>query len=115
MPKGRAARMLGAVLLVALMTGPSIAQTGGMPAEIERRLAELGAVVNPPETAKLYRPLQQTEPYAGVKVTRDIKYGAHERHVLDVFASEAPAAGPRRRRPVRPFAAPFARRTRSRP
>lgn len=87
--------MLGAVLLVALMTGPSIAQTGGMPAEIERRLAELGAVVNPPETAKLYRPLQQTEPYAGVKVTRDIKYGAHERHVLDVFASEAPAAGPR--------------------
>ena len=64
-------------------------------ATIERKLAELGAVINPPETAKLYGPLQPKEPYQGVKVTRDIKFGTDERHLLDVFVPEAPAASPR--------------------
>ena len=41
------------------------AQTTGMPSEIEWKLAELGAVINPPETAKLYAPLQEKEPYQG--------------------------------------------------
>jgi len=66
-----------------------------MPSEIEWKLAELGPVVNPAETAKLYAPLQEKEPYRGVKVTRDVKYGADERHALDVFVSEQPAAAPR--------------------
>ena len=66
-----------------------------MPDDIEGKLAELGAVINPPETAKLYGPLQPKEPYQGVKVTRDIKYGTDERHLLDVFVPEAPAASPR--------------------
>jgi len=46
-----------------------------MPAEIEAKVAALGAVINPPETAKLYAPLQEKEPYHGVKVARDLKYG----------------------------------------
>ena len=66
-----------------------------MPSEIERKLAELGAVINPPETAKLYAPLQETEPYQGIKVTRDLKYGTDERHALDVFAPEQASAVPR--------------------
>jgi triacylglycerol lipase len=66
-----------------------------MPAEIETRLAELGAVVNPPETAKLYAPLQEKEPYAGVKVERDLKSGTDERHALDLFVPEEPARAPR--------------------
>jgi triacylglycerol lipase len=94
MPKRRT-HILGAALLLALTAGSGAAQSGGMPGDIERRLAELGAVINPPETAKLYRPLQPKEPYQGVKVTRDIKIGADERHLLDVFVPEAPAAGPR--------------------
>jgi triacylglycerol lipase len=36
----------------------------------------------------LYTPLHETEPYAGVAVTRDLKYGEHERHRLDVFAPQ---------------------------
>lgn len=95
MLKGRSAPVLGAALLLALMAAPGAAQTGGMPGAIERKLAELGAVINPPETAKLYGPLQPKEPYAGVKVTRDIKYGTDERHLLDVFVPEAPATSPR--------------------
>ena len=66
-----------------------------MPSEIEWKLAELGAVINPPETAKLYAPLQEKEPYQGIKVTRDLKYGPDDRHALDVFVSEQAASVPR--------------------
>jgi acetyl esterase/lipase len=95
MPKRRSRHVLGAALLLALTVVPGAAQTGGMPSDIEWKLAELGSVINPPETAKLYAPLQPKEPYQGVKVTRDIKYGPHERHLLDVFVPEGPAASPR--------------------
>ena len=96
-------RVLPAFLLLALLLAPgrpAHAQASGMPAEIEAKLAELGAVINPPETAKLYTALQETEPYQGVKVTRDLKYGTDERNALDVFAPEQldslPAEEPRR-------------------
>ena len=42
----------------------------------------------PPGAAKLYRPLQPTPPYPGVKVERDIKYFDDDRTVLDVFSPE---------------------------
>ena len=93
--KRRGTRLLGAMLLLALAITPAAAQTGGMPSEIAAKLAGLGPVINSPETAKLYGPLHAKEPYAGVKVTRDVKYGPHERHLLDVFVPETPAAGPR--------------------
>ena len=86
------------LLLLALLLAPvrpGHAQQSGMPAEIESKLAGLGAVINPPETAKLYTALQETEPYQGVKITRDLKYGTDERHALDVFAPEQPSAAPR--------------------
>jgi acetyl esterase/lipase len=95
MLKGRSAHVLGAALLLALTAAPGAAQTGGMPGDIERKLSELGAVINPPETAKLYGPLQPKEPYQGIKVARDLKFGTDERHQLDVFVPEAPAANPR--------------------
>jgi acetyl esterase/lipase len=90
-------RALSAFLVVALLllapASPISAQS--MPSEIEQKLAELGAVINPPETAKLYAPLQETEPYQGIKVTRDLKYGSDERHALDVFAAEPASTAPR--------------------
>lgn len=95
MPKGLRAAMLSVALLVALTGAPAFAQTSGMPSEIEWKLAELGAVINPPETAKLYAPLQEKEPYQGVKVERDIKYGPDARNALDLFVPEQPAAAPR--------------------
>jgi triacylglycerol lipase len=92
-------RVLPAFLLLALLllapARPAHAQESGMPSEIERKLAELGAVIDPSETAKLYVPLQETEPYQGIKVTRDLKYGTDERHALDVFAPEQASAVPR--------------------
>ncbi|HEX6000541.1 MAG TPA: alpha/beta hydrolase [Hyphomicrobiaceae bacterium] len=93
---GSGAAILSVALLLALTTVPGAAQTpGGMPSDIEWKLAKLGAVINPPETAKLYAPLQQKEPYPGVNVTRDVAYGSDARHRLDLFVPEASAATPR--------------------
>ncbi len=65
-----------------------------MPDEIAWKLQELGQVIDPPKTAALYAPLQQKEPYQGVKVERDVKYGAADRNLLDVFTPET-ASSPR--------------------
>jgi acetyl esterase/lipase len=60
-----------------------------VPPGIEAQLRQIGRVVAPAPTAALYAPLQQHEPYAGVKVARGESYGTDERHLLDVFAPEA--------------------------
>jgi triacylglycerol lipase len=44
--------------------------------------------------SRIYASLQEREPYTGVRVTRDLYYGAHARHRLDVFGPED--AGPAR-------------------
>jgi acetyl esterase/lipase len=62
--------------------------SGTMPADIAAKIRAIGPVIDPPATAAIYAPLHPREPYAGVKVTRDIKYGPDERHALDVFAPE---------------------------
>jgi acetyl esterase/lipase len=87
--------ILCAILPLVAFGSGAPAQTTGMPSEIGWKIAELGAVINPPETAKLYAPLQEKEPYQGIKVTRDLKYGPDERHALDVFVSEQAASTPR--------------------
>jgi triacylglycerol lipase len=77
--------------LVALVSSHSIA--GELPQEVRDAVQKVGPVINVPETAKLLAPLQRKEPYVGVAVTRDEKYGSDERHRLDVFRSNdaAPA------------------------
>jgi acetyl esterase/lipase len=65
-----------------------------MPEEIAWKLLELGHVVELPNTARLYAPLQQKEPYQGVKVERDAKYGPADRNLLDVFTPDS-ASSPR--------------------
>lgn len=66
--------------------------SGRMPADIAARVRAIGPVIDPPATAAVYAPLHPREPYAGVKVTRDIKYGGDDRHALDVFTPEGAAA-----------------------
>jgi acetyl esterase/lipase len=61
--------------------------TGAMPSEIETALRDIGPRVEGQRTAALYAPLQPKEPYQGVSVARDVSYGWHERHVLDVFTA----------------------------
>jgi triacylglycerol lipase len=72
--------------------------------EIRARLRALGEDASMEamfETGALYEPYHEHEPYAGVRVTRDLAYGPHLRQRLDVFASD-PA--PAELRPVIVFA-----------
>lgn len=98
-------RWIAAPLALALAagcaTGPDVppprAVVSQVPPAIAEQLKKIGPVVAPPATAALYAPLQQREPYTGVRVVRDLAYGPHERHRLDVFrplASFGSAAKP---------------------
>lgn len=78
-----------AVLASLIAASAAHAQQGPMPEDIAWKLIEIGRTVDPPKTAALYAPLQQKEPYAGVKIERDVKYGPAERNLLDVFTPEA--------------------------
>ncbi len=40
------------------------------------------------ESQRLYAPYQETGPYKGLSVSRDVAYGDHERHRLDIFRSD---------------------------
>src|SRR5438132_14017366 len=81
--------LVGAALLLA---SPALAQQSPMPADIAAKLIELGRVIDPPKTGALYIPLHEKEPYSGVKIERDVKYGPAERNLLDVFMPATNAA-----------------------
>jgi acetyl esterase/lipase len=93
-----ATRFATAALLGAGLIFPTIA-LAQMPSDIAQKIAALGRVVDPENTGKIYAPLQEKEPYAGVKVMRDVKYGSDARNVVDIFVPETGAAG----RPVLMF------------
>jgi acetyl esterase/lipase len=82
---------LALAALVAAVTAAA-AQPSPMPSDIAAKLADMGRVIDPPKTAALYAPLQEKEPYPGVRIERDIKYGTAERNLLDVFMPEAASA-----------------------
>jgi acetyl esterase/lipase len=77
------------IAAVVVIAGPAWGQESPMPEELAWKLLEIGRVVDPSQTAPLYAPLQQKEPYQGVKTERDVKYGPADRHLLDVFMPEA--------------------------
>lgn len=85
--------MLRACLLGAIFALAPFGATAQMPPDIAAKIKEIGRVIDVPKTAAIYAPLQQKEPYAGVKVTRDLKYGPDARNALDVFTPEN-ATGP---------------------
>ena len=91
-------RIALAALLGAGLTFPTIA-LAQMPPDIAEKIAAMGRVVDPENTGKIYAPLQEKEPYTGVKVMRDVKYGDDARNVVDIFVPESGAAG----RPVLMF------------
>jgi acetyl esterase/lipase len=82
----------GLAIIVALLASNAWAQQAPMPEDLAWKLLELGRVIDPPKTAALYAPRQEKEPYQGVKVERDVKYGSADRHLLDVFVPEANSA-----------------------
>ncbi|WP_334374615.1 alpha/beta hydrolase [Bradyrhizobium sp. AZCC 1719] len=106
------------VVVAAMLANAAEAQRSPMPEHIARTLLELGRVIDPPKTAELYAPLQEKEPYQGVKVERDVKYGPADRNLLDIFLPETAASarpvlifvhggafvgGNKRRTPTSPF------------
>jgi acetyl esterase/lipase len=96
--QGNGARVAIAALLGAGLMFPTMA-LAQMPPDIAEKVAALGRVVDPENTGKIYAPLQEKEPYAGVKVNRDVKYGSDARNVVDIFVPEISVAG----RPVLMF------------
>lgn len=93
-----AGRSAIAALIGAAVLAPAAA-LAQMPPDIAARVAALGRVVDPENTAKIYGPLQEKEPYAGIKVVRNVAYGAHPRQVVDIFTPESGAGA----RPVLMF------------
>ncbi|MEI7976049.1 MAG: alpha/beta hydrolase [Betaproteobacteria bacterium] len=67
--------------------GPDYVKTANqVPVDVEKRLREIGPISAPEPTRPLYAPLQPVEPFANIVVKRDLRYGAAERHRLDVFS-----------------------------
>jgi acetyl esterase/lipase len=60
-----------------------------VPTLISAELVKIGRVVAPPPTEVLYRPLHEKEPYAQIKVVRNVRYGTDARNLLDVFSSQS--------------------------
>jgi dienelactone hydrolase len=79
---------------IMLISGSSFAQ---VPPDIAAGIRKIGPVVDAPNTAKLYAPLfgDMKEPYADVKVVRDISYGPDPLNRLDVFTPQAAQPGGR--------------------
>jgi len=74
--------------IAVLLTSAASAQPVPMSEDLVWKLLELGRVIDPPKTAALFAPMQQKEPYQGVKTEREVKYGPGDRHLLDVFTPE---------------------------
>lgn len=74
-----------------------------VPPNIESELKKIGQIVDPPCTAKLYRPLMPandvnssaTPLYPGITIARDVSFGPNPKDIVDVFtADKGPASRP---------------------
>ena len=93
-------QLLGVLLAVSLA---AVAAKAQVPADIEAGLVKMGHIVDPPCTAKLYRPLMPanditndaTPLYPGITVVRDASFGPNPKDVVDIFtADKGPASRP---------------------
>jgi acetyl esterase/lipase len=55
--------------------------------DIAAEIRAIGPQIEVPRTTQLYRTLHPVNPPTPVLITRDLRYGPHERHVLDVFTA----------------------------
>jgi hypothetical protein len=96
----RPGRFLSAFLAISFAAVGADAQ---VPAAIEAQLVTMGHIVDPPCTAKLYRPFMPandisstaTPLYPGITVVRDASFGSNPKDVVDIFtADKGPASRP---------------------
>jgi acetyl esterase/lipase len=92
-------RKLALAVVAAVIATSAWAQQSPMPPDIAKKLTEIGHVIDPPATARLYAPFQPKEPYFGVRIERDLRYGPADRNLLDIFMPQALTSG----RPVLMF------------
>jgi triacylglycerol lipase len=78
------------VAAASMAAGAAMAQ---IPPDVAAALKEIGPRIEAQKTTALYAPLQPKDMYAGTYVSRDLAYGPHERHRLDVFTSARPGGG----------------------
>jgi acetyl esterase len=79
----RPCHLLLIAFLVSFQVPDTSAQT--MPDDIRRRLMEMGPNYSGPAVNEIFQPLLAAAPKGNVKVTKNVNYGPHPRHVLDVF------------------------------
>jgi acetyl esterase len=63
--------------------------------DLERRIRACGAVLDMPLVRSLYDPLLENQRRDGVRVERDIAYGADPRQRLDLYRPDSKATSPR--------------------
>jgi acetyl esterase/lipase len=71
------------------------AHTRGVPPEIEDKIIGDGRVVDGRGMAALYAPLQEKEPYQGIRIRRGESYGPDPENLADVFAPQKLSGRPR--------------------
>ena len=81
-------RTPGLAIAAAVIAFAGPASADGMPPDIAARIAAIGRIIAVPQTSAIYAPLHAKAPFAGIKITRDVKYGPAERNRLDVFVAE---------------------------
>lgn len=95
-------RTICGLILTAGATVATLA-AADVPPDIEIKLKEIGVTVDPPCTAKLYRPLMPknditsdvTPLYPGIRIARDVSFGPNPKDVVDVFSAEKGGKGSR--------------------
>jgi hypothetical protein len=83
-----------AILFSALSAAPAV--QAQVPPDIETGLVKMGHIVDPPCTAKLYRPLMPmndinsnaTPLYPGITVSREVSFGPNPKDVVDIFTAD---------------------------
>ena len=82
-----------ATFAAALLLAPSA--QAQVPPDIAAKIREIGRVIDPPKTGAIYQPLHGAQPYQGVHVQTDLKYGPDERHLLDMVTPKEEDSKPR--------------------
>lgn len=80
-------RLAWCVVIGCVAAGNPVAHAGPPP-DIARALTAIGRVIDPVATGALYAPQLKAQSYAGIRVTRDVRYGPDDKQGLDVFMPE---------------------------
>lgn len=88
MSKSLTAFLLTAYFFLIIANTSRASEFPGPTEAITNQLREIGAVIDGRRTAAIYTPLFSKDNYIGKTIHRDVAYGPHERHVLDIFTAE---------------------------